>query len=83
VTEFGLSLAEGMDLAGLNYPELWARYLGLGGSGTEADLRRHVSAETCDDDHEHNLIAHAINEAFLDIGADHPVAYRHLYRPDS
>lgn len=83
MTESGLSLADGMDLAGLSYPQLWVRYMGLGGTGTEADLRRHVGAEDCESDHEHNLIAHAINEAFLDIDSDHPVAYRNLHRPDN
>lgn len=82
MTESGLSLADGMDLAGLTFPQLWARYFAIGGNGSEADLRRHVDAADCEDDHEHNLIAHAINEAFLDIGGDHPVAYRHLYQSD-
>lgn len=82
MTESGLSLADGMDLAGLDYPQLWASYVEVGGSGSLADLRRHVAFGT-DDDHEHNLIAHAINEAFVDMDADHPVAYRNLYHPES
>jgi hypothetical protein len=27
------------------------------------------------DSHQHNLLAQALNEHFLELGADHPVAY--------
>ena len=74
----GFSLADGMDLAGLDYPSLWIRYLALGGNSTVAELRSHVTSGACDDPAEHNLIAQAINEVFLDRGENHPVAYQHL-----
>ena len=28
------------------------------------------------DDYQHNLIAQALNEYFIELGQDHPVAYR-------
>jgi hypothetical protein len=72
-----------MDLSGIDISELWLRYLAIGGNGTEAELSFHVRSEECADDHEHNLIAQAINEAFLDRGDDHPVGYRHTGRSAS
>ena len=80
VTEPPLSLADGMRLAQLTYLELWTRYLALGGSETINQLRRHIEADECPDDHEHNVIAQALNESYLEQDHDHPVAYRHLYR---
>jgi hypothetical protein len=77
----GFTLSEGMDLAGLDYPSLWIRYVALGGNGTAEDLRRHVTGDSCQDDAEHNVIAQAINEAFMDRGENHPVAYRRLPDP--
>jgi len=76
----GFSLADGMDLAGLDYPALWFRYLALGGNGTVAALREHVRSGICPSPAEHNLIAQAINEVFVERGEDHPVGYQHLYR---
>jgi hypothetical protein len=65
-----------MDLAGLDIRELWRRYIAIGGDGTEAELLRNLRPGAELDDHEHNVIAQAINESFLDRGDDHPVAYR-------
>lgn len=74
-----VGLADGMRLADVTYPELSTRCFALGGSGTTGDLRRHVESDFCPDDHEHNLIAQALNEIYLQRGRDHPVAYRHLF----
>jgi hypothetical protein len=76
-----LSLRDGMDRADLDLAELWQRYSALGGNGTQSELSDHVASDRCSDDHEHNLIAQAINEVFLERGENHPVGYRHLYRP--
>ena len=76
--EVGFSLVDGLDLAGLDYPTLLIRYIALGGNGTVDDLRDHVISGACDDPAEHNLIAQAINEVFLERGQNHPVAYQHL-----
>ncbi|QGK68301.1 hypothetical protein GIY23_00840 [Allosaccharopolyspora coralli] len=81
LTHLSLTLAEGMRLSRLSYTELWTRCLALGGSGTVAQLRRHVEGDECLDNHEHNIIAQALNETYLEQGRDHPVAYGHLHRP--
>jgi hypothetical protein len=81
--QHGLTLADGMARSGLSIPQLWLRYVAIGGSATASQLRDHVVNETCTDDHEHDLIAQAINETFLEKGEDHPVAYRHITPRDS
>jgi hypothetical protein len=54
--------------------------IALGGTGTLEQLRHHVESNHCPDDHDHNVIAQALNDAYLENGHDHPIAYRHLYR---
>jgi hypothetical protein len=75
-----LSLADGLRQLGLSETELWNRYLALGGNNTLDQLREHVHSSNCPDPHDHNVIAQALNDAYLDRGHDHPVAYRHLYQ---
>lgn len=75
-----LSLADGQRQLRLSDTELWNRYLALGGTRDLSQLREHVHNSNCPDQHEHNIIAQALNDAFLDEGHDHPVAYRHLYQ---
>ncbi len=75
-----LSLSDGLRLSGLSDQDLWNRYLVLGGNSEMADMRRHVDSGDCPSQHDHNIIALALNESFLERGHDHPVAYAHLYR---
>ncbi len=83
MSEAPLDLADGLRLSGLTYDELWFRYLELGGSRTIEQLRAHIDSEQCPDDHEHNVIAQALNDAYIEQDRDHPVAYRHLHElPD-
>lgn len=72
----GLSLADGLDLAGIDYHTLWTQYLALGGRGTVAELRARIQGTAPLDDYDHNVIAQAINETFLDRDQNHPVTYR-------
>ena len=70
------SLSDGMDLAGVGLEELWGRYLGLGGTADPASMARSVRLGHHGEQHEHNLIAQALNELFLDRQhATFPVAY--------
>jgi len=78
-----LSLADGMRQTRLTYSQLWNRYVALGGSGTLTDLRNHVDSDGCPDNHQHNVIAQALNDVYIEHGYDHPVAYRHLYQHES
>lgn len=70
-----LSLAEGAALARISISELWERYFAIGGTADAAELSARIDDDAVSD-HEHNLIAQALNEVFLDRGEDHPVAYR-------
>ena len=81
ITESGFTLGEGMDLAGISFDELYLRYTCLGGNGSEATVRAHLANVDHASHHEHNLVAQALNEVFLERGQDHPIAYRDLYRP--
>lgn len=72
-----MTLRDGMDLADLSMTELWLRYIALGGNSSMNEMARHVTGEDRPDDHEHNAIAQAINESFIERDEDHPVAYRH------
>jgi hypothetical protein len=70
------SLRDGMDLAGVDIDALWWRYAGLGGSGDLASLASWATGDVACDGHEHDLIAQALNEIFMDRGQDtFPVGY--------
>jgi hypothetical protein len=75
-----LTLDDGQRQLGLSDTELWTRYLALGGNNPLHRLREHVHSNSCPDPHEHNIIAQALNDTYVDRGHDHPVAYRHLYQ---
>lgn len=70
------SLRDGMELAGVDLEELWWRYVAIGGSRDAASVAMDVlGAHPCDE-REHDLIAQALNETFLDQGQDSfPVGY--------
>ena len=61
--------------AGLSHGELWLRYFELGGMSTSFELETFLYGLVVPTDHNHDVIAHAINERFTELGANHPVAY--------
>jgi hypothetical protein len=71
----GLSLRDGFDLSGMTVEQAWLRYVGLGGAEGPAELARQIRSPVAIDDYEHDVIAQALNEHFLDLGQDHPVGY--------
>lgn len=75
-TEPGMSLQDGMRLSGMGYPELWLRHISVSGTIGELELEAYVLGLLVPDSYQHNLIAQALNEYFLEVGQDHPVAYR-------
>jgi hypothetical protein len=77
-TSAGLSLSDGWDLSGLTLVELWLRYMALGGTATKAQLALYAHGPASLDLYQHNIIAQAINEHFIDRGEDHPVGYRDI-----
>jgi hypothetical protein len=75
-TESGMSLADGMRLSGMSYSELWLRHISVSGTLSEMELEAYVLGLLVPDDYQHNLIAQALNEYFIELGQDLPVGYR-------
>jgi hypothetical protein len=71
----GLSLGAGLALSGLTFNELWLRQLAIGGSLAEVELEAGVLGLLRLDAYQHDLIAQAINEHFIDNDGGHRVAY--------
>jgi hypothetical protein len=61
--------------AGLSHRELWLRYFELGGMSTGFELEAFLFGVLAPSDHDHDVIAHALNERFVELGGNHPVAY--------
>ncbi len=60
--------------SGLTVTQLWVRYVGLGGSIREQQLRAALRGGELAPQ-EHDVAAHALNEYFSEQGGAHPVAY--------
>jgi hypothetical protein len=61
--------------AGLSHGELWLRYFDLGGMSTALQLEAFLYGALEPTVHDHDLIAHALNERFVEMGGNHPVPY--------
>jgi hypothetical protein len=59
--------------AGLSHGVLWLRYFELGGMSTGFKLEAFLYGALTPTPHDHDVIAHAINERFSELGGDHPV----------
>src|ERR1700677_5138181 len=69
--------------AGLSLGELWLRYFELGGMSTGLQLEAFLYGVLLPSTHDHDVIAHAINERFVELGGNHPVAYSKDHKSDS
>jgi hypothetical protein len=61
--------------AGLSHGELWWRYFELGGMSTAVELEAFLYGALQPSVHDHDLVAHALNERFVELGGNHPVPY--------
>ena len=61
--------------AELSHGELWMRYFELGGMSTGLMLEAYLYGALEPSAHDHDVIAHALNERFTQMGGDHPVPY--------
>jgi hypothetical protein len=61
--------------ADLTHRELWLRYFELGGMSTNLQLEAFLYGALRPSDHDHDVIAHALNERFSELGRNHPVPY--------
>jgi hypothetical protein len=60
--------------AALSVEDLWLRYFGLGGLATFNEVCAHLRGAGLDD-HEHDVLVHALNERFLELGLDSRIPY--------
>jgi len=63
--------------AGLSLSELWLRYFELGGMSTALELEAYLYSALIPTAHDHDLVAHALNERFVELGGNHPVPYQY------
>ena len=75
------SLDAARQLAALTVSEPWLRYLGPGGCALPAEFAGYLSGASPPDDHEHDVLALALNERFFELGLDHPVPYAADHEP--
>ncbi len=68
-------LENGFSRSGLSYQALWWRQLAVGGDASSLELEAYVLGLLNLSPHQHDLIAQALNEHYLDHDQDHPVAY--------
>lgn len=61
--------------AGLSHGELWLRYFELGGMSTALQVEAFLYGALQPSPHDHDVIAHALNERFVELGGNHPVLY--------
>lgn len=61
--------------AGLSHGELWLRYFELGGMSTADQVEAYLYGALIPTDHDHDVIAHALNERFVELGGNYPVPY--------
>jgi hypothetical protein len=61
--------------AALSHGELWLRYFELGGMSTGLELEAYLYGALEPSRHDHDVIAHALNERFVELGGNHPVPY--------
>ena len=61
--------------AGLSHGDLWLRYFELGGMDDALELEAILCGAIQPSAHDREVIAHALNERFVELGRNHPVPY--------
>lgn len=70
-----IDLFEGFDRLGISLEDLWLDAYALGGNLSLLETDAYVFG-LLEDAHEHNVLAQALNERFMDQDLDHLVRYR-------
>jgi hypothetical protein len=68
-------LNDARESAGLSHGEFWLRYFELGGMSSATEIEAIFYGALVPSSHEHDVIAHALNERFVELGGNHPVPY--------
>jgi len=61
--------------ASLSLGDLWLRYFALGGMTTSLDVEAYLFGALRPTPHDRDLLVHALNERFSELGRDHPLPY--------
>ena len=56
--------------------DVWVEYFAVGGNGSQEDVSSWLSSAARLPVREHDLLAQALNDRFIEIGLDHPIGYR-------
>ncbi|WP_181783230.1 hypothetical protein [Pseudonocardia pini] len=75
VASSSMVLRAGFAMSDLDVDGLWIGYAGLGGGLSAEVLEEILLGRRRATNHEHDLIAQALNDHFTDRGQDHPVPY--------
>lgn len=68
-------LDQARQAADLTQGDLWFRYFELGGMSTPFEVDAYLFGALLPTPHDYNVLAHALNERFVELGGDHPVPY--------
>jgi hypothetical protein len=60
---------------GLSHAELWLRYFELGGMSRALEVEAFLLGVLEPDTHDYDILAHALNERYVEKGGNHPVPY--------
>jgi hypothetical protein len=71
----GLSLDDGMSESGLTFDELWMRQLGIGGDVGRLEVEAYVLGLLIADPFQYDMLAHTLNECFMERGLTQRVGY--------
>lgn len=71
----GAVLASAAARSGMPPDVLWLRYLAVGGLAGPVELEAYLAEALEIDRHEHDRVAAALNDHFVERGQDHPVPY--------
>lgn len=77
IGEDKIDIFEGLDRLGISLEELWLDAYALGGDLSLPETEAYVFG-VLEDAHEHNVLAQALNERFMDQDLDHLVRYMAL-----
>lgn len=69
------TLQAGRQMLGLTLGELWIAYMRLGGNLAPDSINTYLRGGPEVADHDHDILAQALNEGFIDHDSDHPIAY--------
>lgn len=61
--------------SGMSLHQLWLSQALLGGAASPDEVRSFLSGQATPTAHQYDVLAHALNESFLERGLDHLVPY--------